>query len=858
MPRYRDTIHGKVEFGAETWDFVTSWRPLVRLREIAQLGLAKVVYPNAVHSRYDHSLGTACAVKKVLGEAQRSSRGVGPLVRDGLLELMACMHDIGHGPCSHVAEQILKRHPRWRPGGVKKHEQFTELLLGSPERWGTLASDLAGVEFHGSTDLVAILDRCRSAGGTLATIAGHVGELLDFQLSNTGLGLPGPLHEAFGEDADGLPRSPEYGFVSNQFDVDRMDYLLRDGHAANLISLPIVESIWEGITRNTSSQLLVYQTAHNGHRILPGLVLQDAAIDALELFLWTRQNHFRNIAFHPRVRLAEMLWRQEAEKRLANLERDAGGLAVKNEVLKWFTLFTDSDMRRELGDSGVYRRMEALGNISRESLLDGRGTNGEWEAVACPFWVLDPHMRTTVMDAMEDDGDEATEPAHVQLERSVLRSLGMDEANANSLAFIDFAIPPVNVPNSLVRIGQADTIPLTLARSRSAALVDLALAPFRDGQVVLYVHRNARARVDRGDIRHAVAAALEGTTIRSPRLRTLSTALAPLLRGRDGMTIHELSNAAELREGYGDYPKLVGSKESGTSVKTGICLRLERDLDALWVCGVLSKSIATFHSDSTDVVWANLLVKYSVDNNPGTVALHEAARALYHVCHDLSGALSQLKHTAGHVARASALPKSTRPLLTLLDVEVEQTLRKCDEASAVAMMVVKGVLPDVHDFPVVPIDDLVRDVARMLVRHAKARDVQIDIQLPSGPVRAKVQTGLMRFLLSGIICEGVAKAGAGGTVWVGVVGSGRECRVSVEVRGRRPRHDRGDRRRNLTPTTWSAYGLLKMASFVVHAMGGWVETSPPGVPEGGIKEVASTVSPEWESLVIHLPPAVTR
>src|SRR5205823_3369783 len=75
-----------------------------RLRGIRQLAMASLVYPGAVHTRFDHTLG----VMHIAGLMSRS------LSLDSdeteLVELAALLHDIGHGPFSHVSEQALERY----------------------------------------------------------------------------------------------------------------------------------------------------------------------------------------------------------------------------------------------------------------------------------------------------------------------------------------------------------------------------------------------------------------------------------------------------------------------------------------------------------------------------------------------------------------------------------------------------------------------------------------------------------------------------------------------------------------------------------------------------------------------------
>lgn len=77
-----------------------------RLRGIKQLALTNYVFPGAVHTRFEHSLGTLHVAQRILGRL----RELGTPVSDEeacALRFAALLHDVGHGPFSHVAENFL-------------------------------------------------------------------------------------------------------------------------------------------------------------------------------------------------------------------------------------------------------------------------------------------------------------------------------------------------------------------------------------------------------------------------------------------------------------------------------------------------------------------------------------------------------------------------------------------------------------------------------------------------------------------------------------------------------------------------------------------------------------------------------
>ena len=91
-----------------------------RLTRINQLGLASVVYPGARHTRFQHSLGAF----HLMSEAILSLQQKGQFIFDSEAEAVQAailMHDIGHGPFSHVLENTLIH-------GIS-HEEISLLMM---------------------------------------------------------------------------------------------------------------------------------------------------------------------------------------------------------------------------------------------------------------------------------------------------------------------------------------------------------------------------------------------------------------------------------------------------------------------------------------------------------------------------------------------------------------------------------------------------------------------------------------------------------------------------------------------------------------------------------------------------------
>jgi hypothetical protein len=117
----RDPIHGFI-FREPTEQGIVDTNIFQRLRRLRQLALAYLVYPGAVHTRFEHSLGAFHVACRVASQLQLSSEEA------RLVRLAALLHDVGHGPFSHVSEPILERHANKEKVKLSPKQQVHELI----------------------------------------------------------------------------------------------------------------------------------------------------------------------------------------------------------------------------------------------------------------------------------------------------------------------------------------------------------------------------------------------------------------------------------------------------------------------------------------------------------------------------------------------------------------------------------------------------------------------------------------------------------------------------------------------------------------------------------------------------------
>jgi HD superfamily phosphohydrolase len=140
-----DPVHQYIRFSDVERELVDT--PIFqRLRRIRQLAGAHLVYPSAQHSRFEHSLGTM----HVAGYAGETLLTKGYLDNEDLvqeLRLAALLHDIGHGPFSHLFEEVLEARCK------TSHEDMGRKIISYSEvsdivrKYGYNSSDICKLSF---------------------------------------------------------------------------------------------------------------------------------------------------------------------------------------------------------------------------------------------------------------------------------------------------------------------------------------------------------------------------------------------------------------------------------------------------------------------------------------------------------------------------------------------------------------------------------------------------------------------------------------------------------------------------------------------------------------------------------------
>lgn len=120
----RDPVHGYIRIDDVEKQVIDS-QVFQRLRRIRQLSGAHLTYPGAQHTRFDHSLGTM----HLAGFATDSLASKVPLsdFEKREVRLAALLHDVGHGPFSHLMEEVMVERRKIT------HEDITQRVVRETE-----------------------------------------------------------------------------------------------------------------------------------------------------------------------------------------------------------------------------------------------------------------------------------------------------------------------------------------------------------------------------------------------------------------------------------------------------------------------------------------------------------------------------------------------------------------------------------------------------------------------------------------------------------------------------------------------------------------------------------------------------
>lgn len=362
---FRCPVHGFIQLNV--WEReIVNHLDFQRLRRIRQLAWTDYIYPGAMHTRFEHSLGVMHVATRLFDAIEERSKDL--LEKEfsyqsaawgrhrQLVRLAALLHDIGHGPFSHAGEELMPA--RLNGDGKHEHEDYSAAIIRTrlkdvinnhqlnTSNWGILAENVA-----------ALLEGKTSAAETL-----------------------------FWRD-----------LVTGQLDADRMDYLLRDalhtGARSGVFDLDRIVSTIVAIPHENRG---------------PRLGISEGGVHAAESLVLARYFMFTQVYFH-RTRISYDYHLQQALQELlpegsfpppANVDGSVNEDGI-NEYLSWDDWRVQYELQEDKGgDHGkrllnrnhyreVFHTVESPGRPEVEEYELIKKALGElvvYEAVAGKKW----------------------------------------------------------------------------------------------------------------------------------------------------------------------------------------------------------------------------------------------------------------------------------------------------------------------------------------------------------------------------------------------------------------------------------------------------------------------------------------
>lgn len=298
--------------------------PIVqRLRQVRQMGFVNYVYPSAIHTRFEHSLGTAILSKKLFDAAKKE--GERYLNENDLekIRVAALLHDIGHCLYSHTSEEIY--------GHLMKDLIEDEGLDADPKPHEFFAYCLL------KTDAFRVFFRFISNK--------YKTNINPEEISNYIIGAA-------------LSESDRYkvSFINGSFDADKLDYIYRDSRFSGL---PLLLDL----------DRLMHEIAISGFKFeqspdVKDLTIGISGVSCLEQIIFNKMLLFSTIYHHQKVKACDCMFKGVFEYLLENRIN----LSFRDKTLSFskptdFLWFTDTEFMAEgvrSNDEEVHRMIHDI------------------------------------------------------------------------------------------------------------------------------------------------------------------------------------------------------------------------------------------------------------------------------------------------------------------------------------------------------------------------------------------------------------------------------------------------------------------------------------------------------------------
>jgi HD superfamily phosphohydrolase len=354
----RDPIHGYIEIDELAIEIIDT-AEMQRLRRIKQLGFAYLVYPGANHTRFEHSLGTYHLMDVLLDTLEVAKEGEKELLVASLI------HDVGHGPYSHVTEPLIKKITG------KSHEDIEDIIFKQ--------------DTEQSKNIAEVLEEhCVDKRKVMGYIKGERTE---------------------SDDVHDFSR-----ILNGEIDVDKMDYLVRD-------------SYYTGVAYGVVDNIRLIQ----GLDFFKGsLIITEKGILSAEYLLFSRFLMYPSVYNHHTSRIAQLMLLKALEY-LIESKSDALALRKMDDSEIDITLRTakgyPGEMMERINERRLFKRAvsKTIKDLSIAEELRAEKRRKELEEEISKRAGVD--VKYIIVDFQREKGDELKESAARVVVGNELKSL---------------------------------------------------------------------------------------------------------------------------------------------------------------------------------------------------------------------------------------------------------------------------------------------------------------------------------------------------------------------------------------------------------------------------------------------------
>ena len=335
--------------------------PIVqRLRRIYQTGFAYLLYPSATHNRFEHTLGVIIIASKFIQAIKSQEHKMMSDQYSREIRLAALLHDVGHGPFSHVSESIYAQFPEMKTAcndpkfskcKAKPHEILSYMIVNSEPFKQFFAENIQKKSYRMMADFQRIAN----------IIVGDMDDPYQAYLSDI-------INGAFDSDKlDYIPRDCHFTGIKMGVDIDRLMYTVsidtrktrgRQGLVIDISGSPFVEQV-------LFNKMLLYSSIYHHHKVRAAECMLKSVFEATRDFkLKMNGLRFNKVTDFLSITDSDILSLQGKPDELVPLVRNI----LNRSMLKRALVISKNTIA--IHTAGSKRKKETESKIKYKKLLD--------------------------------------------------------------------------------------------------------------------------------------------------------------------------------------------------------------------------------------------------------------------------------------------------------------------------------------------------------------------------------------------------------------------------------------------------------------------------------------------------------